>query len=177
METRFKYSSGFLWVTGVMFVGFIVLAFFVPAFKWVAVMMGITFVMAIILYITQKNIALVIDEHGIHEGKAVNYKWYQIDHCYYELRMEGLSRPRRYPYLVIVLNGGKKVSVSLLNYNIKRDDLLKAIDEASGRESCRKNDADSKYEKEVQKKEYKYIIFASIVALIIFFVWAVCSMK
>ena len=178
METRYKYSKDLLWGTGIMLVIFIVLAFFVPPFKWAAAMMGIMFIVAIILYKTQKNNELVIDDYGIREGKTINYKWYQIDHCYYELRLEGsAARPHRYPYLVIVLHGGKKVSVSLLEYSIKKKALLKTIDEASGRSLCRKNDADSKYEKEVEKKEYKNMIIGTIIALIFVLVWIVCSME
>ena len=160
-----------------MFLGFTVLAFFVPESWSLAALMGIMFVVESILYSTQKDIYLVIDDKGIHEGKKLDYKWFQIDHCYFEGRVKGtFTRPLRYPYLVIVLKSGKKVPVDLSSYKFKSKDLLKSIDEASGKNLHYKSDSDSQYEKAVRKKEYKSEVIGAIIGLIIFFVWLLSSM-
>ena len=72
----------------------------------------------------------------------------------------------------IVLKSGKKVPVDLTPYKFKKQTLLKAIDEASGKSLCHKDDSDRQYEKVERKIEYKFMVFA----LILFFVWILCSL-
>lgn len=66
--------------------------------------------------------------------------------------------------------------VDLIGYSIKKKTLLKAIDEASGKSLCHKDNNDSRFEKVVWKKEYKSMLFGGIIGLIIFFVWLFCSL-
>ena len=175
METRFKYNKGSLWIAGIFFLIFTVLAFVVPKSWGLAVITGLTFFGGLYFYRTDKDNDLVIDEWGIHQVKGVDYKWYQIDHCYFERRIDGsVTQPIHYPYLIIVLKSGKKVPVSLNSYRFKKKALLTAIDEASGKSLCHKDDSDSQYEKVVWKKEYKSMFIGAIIALIFIFVWLLC---
>lgn len=177
METRFKYDKGMVWAAGIVFLICIVLAFIVPKMWGLAVIMGLTLIISLYSYRTSKDNDLVIDEWGIHQVKGVDYKWYQIDHCYFEGRIGGsTARPHRYPYLIIVLKSGKRVPVDLIGYSIKKKTLLKAIDEASGKSLCHKDNNDSRFEKVVWKKEHKSMLFGGIIGLIIFFVWLFCSL-
>lgn len=109
METRFKYDKRIIWIAVIFFLIFTVLAFIVPKSWGLAVIMGLTFFGGLYFYRTDKDNDLVIDEWGIHQMKGVDYKWYQINHCYFEGRLGGwFDRPVRYPYLIIVLKSGKK---------------------------------------------------------------------
>lgn len=176
MEIRFKYNKGLLWITGIFFLLFTVLAFWIPDSWWLALVMGLVLIGELFFYRSDKENDLVIDEWGIHQVKGVDYKWHQIDHCYIEGRLNGtVSRPTRYPYLIIVLKSGKRVPIDLSAYKFNRRVLLNAIDEASGKSLCHRDDHDSRYEKTVWKKEYKSIIFGGIIGLIIFFIWLFCS--
>lgn len=89
METRFKYDKGMVWAAGIVFLICIVLAFIVPKMWGLAVIMGLTLIISLYSYRTSKDNDLVIDEWGIHQVKGVDYKWYQIDHCYFEGRIGG----------------------------------------------------------------------------------------
>ena len=174
METRFKYDRRILWVTGILFLIFTVLAFIVPKSWGLTAVLGITFIGGLFFYRTDKDNDLVIDEWGIHQVKGVDYKWYQIDHCYFNGRLRNTitTHYKHYPYLMIVLKSGKKVPVDLTLYKFKKQTLLKAIDEASGKSLCHKDDSDRQYEKVERKIEYKFMVFA----LILFFVWILCSL-
>ena len=105
METRIKRSKGLLWVTGVIFLGMVILAIFVHGGWSLAVFFGILLVVGLILYYLDKDNDLVIDDRGIHQVKGVDYKWYQINHCYCESRLKGSYGPNnglyRSPYLII----------------------------------------------------------------------------
>ena len=176
METRFKYDKRILWISGILFLIFTVLAFIIPKSWGLAVIMGLMFIGILFFYRTDKDNDLVIDEWGIHQMKGVDCKWYQIDHCFFEGRLDGwFDRPIRDPYLIIVLKSGKKVTVNLNSYKFKKPSLLKAIDEASGKSLCHKDDNDSQYEIVVWKNKYKSMLFGGIIGLIIFFVWQFCS--
>jgi hypothetical protein len=51
--------------------------------------MGILLVVELIIYYLDKDNDLVIDDRGIRQVKGVDYKWYQINHCYLASRLEG----------------------------------------------------------------------------------------
>ena len=131
METRIKRSKGLLWVTGVIFLGMVILAIFVHDWS-LAVFMGILLVVALILHYLDKDNDLVIDDRGIHQVKGVDYKWYQINHCYCESRLKGSYGPNnglyRSPFLIIVLNGGKTVSIDLADYDIRNGRICTGYD-------------------------------------------------
>ena len=177
METRIKHSRELLWVTGVIFLGMVILAIFVHDGWGLAVFFGILLVVGLILYYLQKDNDLVIDDRGIHQVKGVDYKWYQINHCYLASRPEGsygrYSGPYRSTYLIIVLNGGKRVSISLASYNIRKMDIMGIIQEASGKDIGYKDAVDLSHEKEVERKKTKSMLIWSIIGAIIFlyFLW------
>ena len=106
METRFKKSKALLWVMGGLFLGMVILAIFVHDWS-LAVFMGILLVVALILHYLDKDNDLVIDDRGIHQVKGVDYKWYQINHCYLASRLEGSygppPGPSRSTYLLLFL--------------------------------------------------------------------------
>ena len=177
METRIKRSKGLLWVTGVIFLGLVILAIFVHGGWSMAVFMGILLVVELILFHREKDNDLVIDDRGIHQVKGVDYKWYQINHCYCESRLKGSYGPNnglyRSPYLIIVLNGGKRVSIDLADYDIRKKDILGIIQEASGKDIGYKDAVDLSHEKEVERKKTKSMLIWSIIGAIIFlyFLW------
>lgn len=184
METRIKRSKGLLLVTGVIFLGMVILAIFVHGGWSLAVFFGILLVVGSILYYLDKDNDLVIDDRGIHQVKGVDYKWYQINHCYCESRLKGSYGPNnglyRSPYLIIVLNGGKRVSIDLADYDIRKKDIIEIIQEASGKDIGYKDTVDLSHEKEVERKKFKSewkwaIITAVIIALVGLFHWLFCS--
>ena len=172
METRFKKSRALLWVTGGLFLGMVILTIFVPNDGSLVVIMGILFVAALILHFLDKDNDLVIDDRGIHQVKGVNYKWYQINHCYCADRLEGsygrYSGPYRSPYLIIVLNGGKRVSINLASYDIRKKDIIGIIQEASGKNIGYKNTVDFSHEEEVERKKNKSLLIGVITTVAIF---------
>ena len=174
METRIKQSKELIWVTGGIFFGMVILSIFVHGVWELAVFFGILLVVGLILYYLDKDNDLVIDDRGIHQVKGVDYKWYQINHCY---RLEGsygrYSGPSRSTYLIIVLNGGKRVSVSLASYDLRKKDILGIIQEASGKGIGYKDAVDLSHEKEVERKKTKSMLIWSIIGAIIFlyFLW------
>jgi hypothetical protein len=177
METRIKKSRELLWGTGIVFLVVLILTIFVHAGWWLAVIMGILLVVELILYQLNKDNDLVIDDRGIHQVKGVDYKWYQINHCYLASRLEGsygrYSGPYRSTYLIIVLNGGKRVSIDLASYNIRKKDIMGIIQEASGKDIGYKDTVDLTHEKEVERKKRKSMLIWSIIGVIIFlfFFW------
>ena len=177
METRIKQSRELLWVTGIVFLAILILTIFVRAGWWLAVFMGILLVVELILYYLDKDNDLVIDDRGIRQVKGGDYKWYQINHCYLASRPEGsygrYSGPSRSTYLIIVLNGGKRVSVSLASYDLRKKDILGIIQEASGKGIGYKDAVDLSHEKEVERKKTKSMLIWSIIGAIIFlyFLW------
>ena len=181
METRIKQSKELLWVTGIVFLAILILTIFVRAGWWLAVFMGILLVVGLILYYLDKDNDLVIDDRGIHQVKGVDYKWYQINHCYLASRLEGsydrYSGPYRSTYLIIVLNGGKKVSINLASYDIRKKDIMGIIQEASGKDIGYKDTVDLTHEKEVERKKRKSMLIGSIIGAIIFlyFFWLFTS--
>ena len=184
METRIQRSKGLLWVTGVIFLGMVILAIFVHGGWSLAVFFGILLVVGLILYYLDKENDLVIDDRGIHQVKGVDYKWYQINHCYCESRLKGSYGPNnglyRSPFLIIVLNGGKRVSIDLADYDIRKKDIIEIIQEASGKDIGYKDTVDLSHEKEVERKKFKSewkwaIITAVIIALVGLFHWLFCS--
>ena len=176
METRFKKSKALLWVMGGLFLGMVILAIFVHDWS-LAVFMGILLVVALILHYLDKDNDLVIDDRGIHQVKGVDYKWYQINHCYLASRLEGsygrYSGPSRSTYLIIVLNGGKRVSVSLDSYDLRKKDIMGIIQEASGKDIGYRDSVDLSHENEVERKKRKSMWIWSIIGAIIFlyFLW------
>ena len=174
METRLRQSREPLWVTGGLFLGMVILTSFAHVHDgwWLPVIMGVLFVAELILFYTQKDNDLVIDNHGIHQVKVIDYKWYQINHCYCESRLKGsysrYSGPYRSSYLVIVLNGGKRVSISLSPYNLRKKDIMGIIQEASGKDIGYKDDVDLSLEKEIERKKFKSMWIGSIISAIIF---------
>ena len=169
METRIQRSKGLLWVTGVIFLGMVILAIFVHGGWSLAVFFGILLVVGLILYYLDKDNDLVIDDRGIH-------------HC--ESRLKGSYGPNnglyRSPYLIIVLNGGKRVSIDLADYDIRKKDIIEIIQEASGKDIGYKDTVDLSHEKEVERKKFKSewkwaIITAVIIALVGLFHWLFCS--
>ena len=164
-------------MTGIVFLAILILTIFVRAGWWLAVFMGILLVVELILYYLDKDNDLVIDDRGIHQVKGVDYKWYQINHCYLASRLEGsygrYSGPSRSTYLIIVLNGGKRVSVSLASYDLRKKDILGIIQEASGKGIGYKDAVDLSHEKEVERKKTKSMLIWSIIGAIIFlyFLW------
>lgn len=181
METRIKKSRELLWVTGIVFLVVLILTIFVRAGWWLAVIMGILLVVELILYYLDKDNDLVIDDRGIRQVKGVDYKWYQINHCYLASRLEGsygrYSGPYRSTYLIIVLNGGKKVSINLASYDIRKKDIMGIIQEASGKDMGYKDIVDLTHEKEVERKKRKSMLIGSIIGAIIFlyFFWLFTS--
>ena len=177
METRIKQSKAPLWVMGGLFFGMVILAIFIHDGWDLAVFFGILLVVGLILYYLNKDNDLVIDDRGIHQVKGVDYKWYQINHCYLASRLEGsygrYSGPSRSTYLIIVLNGGKRVSISLDSYDIRKKDIMGIIQEASGKDIGYKDAVDLSHEKEVERKKNKSILVWSIIGAIIFlyFLW------
>ena len=180
METRFKKSKALLWVMGGLFLGMVILAIFVHDWS-LAVFMGILLVVALILHYLDKDNDLVIDDRGIHQVKGVDYKWYQINHCYLASRLEGSygppPGPSRSTYLIIVLNGGKRVSIGLASYDIRKKDIMGIIQEASGKDIGYKDTVDLTHEKEVERKKRKSMLIGSIIGVIIFlyFLWLFTS--
>ena len=181
METRIKQSKELLWVTGIVFLVILILTIFVRAGWWLAVFMGILLVVGLILYYLDKDNDLVIDDRGIRQVKGGDYKWYQINHCYLASRLEGCygrySGPYRSTYLIIVLNGGKKVSINLASYDIRKKDIMGIIQEASGKDIGYKDTVDLTHEKEVERKKRKSMLIGSIIGAIIFlyFFWLFTS--
>lgn len=177
METRIKKSRELLWGTGIVFLVVLILTIFVHAGWWLAVIMGILLVVELILYQLNKDNDLVIDDRGIHQVKGGDYKWYQINHCYLASRLEGSygrnSGPYRSTYLIIVLNGGKRVSIDLASYDIRKKDIMGIIQEASGKDIGYKDTVDLTHEKEVERKKRKSMLIGSIIGMIIFlfFFW------
>ena len=177
METRIKQSRELIWVTGGIFLGMVILAIFVHGVWELAVIFGILLVVGLILYYLQKDNDLVIDDRGIHQVKGVDYKWYQINHCYLASRLEGgygrYSGPSRSTYLIIVPNGGKRVSVSLASYDLRKKDIMGIIQEASGKDMGYKDAVDLSHEKDVERKTNKSMLIWSIIGAIIFlyFLW------
>ena len=164
-------------MTGIVFLVVLILTIFVRAGWWLAVFMGILLVVGLILYYLDKDNDLVIDDRGIHQVKGVDYKWYQINHCYLASRLEGrygrYSGPYRSTYLIIVLNGGKRVSIDLASYDIRKKDIMGIIQEASGKDIGYKDTVDLPHEKEVERKKRKSMLIWSIIGVIIFlfFFW------
>ena len=181
METRIKQSKELLWVTGIVFLAILILTIFVRAGWWLAVFMGILLVVELILYQLNKDNDLVIDDRGIRQVKGGDYKWYQINHCYLASRLEGgydrYRGPYRSTYLIIVLNGGKKVSINLASYDIRKKDIMGIIQEASGKDIGYKDTVDLTHEKEVERKKRKSLLIGSIIGAIIFlyFFWLFTS--
>ena len=177
METRIKKSRELLWGTGIVFLVVLILTIFVHAGWWLAVIMGILLVVELILYQLNKDNDLVIDDRGIHQVKGGDYKWYQINHCYLASRLEGsygrYSGPYWSTYLIIVLNGGKRVSIDLASYDIRKKDIMGIIQEVSGKDIGYKDTVDLTHEKEVERKKRKSMLIGSIIGVIIFlfFFW------
>lgn len=172
METRIKKSRELLWGTGIVFLVVLILTIFVHAGWWLAVIMGILLVVELILYQLNKDNDLVIDDRGIHQVKGVDYKWYQINHCYLASRLEGSygppPGPSRSTYLIIVLNGGKRVSIGLASYDIRKKDIMGIIQEASGKDIGYRDSVDLSHENEVERKKRKSMWIWSIIGAIIF---------
>jgi len=181
METRIKQSRELLWVTGIVFLVVLILTIFARTGWSLAVFMGILFIVALILHYLDKDNDLVIDDRGIHQVKGVNYKWYQINHCYLASRLEGsygrYSGPYRSTYLIIVLNGGKRVSIDLASYDIRKKDIMGIIQEASGKDIGYRDPVDLSHENEVERKKRKSMWIWSIIGAIIFlyFLWLFTS--
>ena len=175
METRIKQSRELLWVTGIVFLVVLILTIFARTGWSLAVFMGILLVVELILFHREKDNDLVIDDRGIHQVKGVDYKWYQINHCYCESRLKGSYGPNnglyRSPYLIIVLNGGKRVSIDLADYDIRKKDILGIIQEASGKDIGYKDTVDLSHEKEVERKkfksEWKWAIFTAVIIALV----------
>ena len=177
METRIKQSKELIWVTGGIFFGMVILSIFVHGVWELAVFFGILLVVGLILYYLDKDNDLVIDDRGIHQVKGVDYKWYQINHCYLASRLEGSygppPGPSRSTYLIIVLNGGKRVSIGLASYDIRKKDIMGIIQEASGKDIGYRDSVDLSHENEVERKKRKSMWIWSIIGAIIFlyFFW------
>ena len=176
METRIRQSKEALWVTGGFFLGMVILTSFVH-FRddwWLPVFWGILFVVELIHYYTQKDNDLVIDDRGIHQVKGIDYKWYQINHCYCESRLKGsydrYSGPYRSSYLIIVLNGGKRVSIPLRSYDLRKKDIMGIIQETSRKDIGYRDDVDISFEKDIERKKFKSMWLGSIIFAIIFFI-------
>ena len=177
METRIKKSRELLWVTGGLFLGMVILTIYFHDDGSLVVITGILFVVSLILYYLNKDNDLVIDDRGIHQVKGVDYKWYQINHCYLASRLEGSygppPGPSRSTYLIIVLNGGKRVSIGLASYDIRKKDIMGIIQEASGKDIGYRDSVDLSHENEVERKKRKSMWIWSIIGAIIFlyFFW------
>lgn len=150
----------------------VILTIFVHDGWPLAVFMGILLVVGLILDYLEKDNDLVIDDRGIHQVKGVNYKWYQINHCYLASRLEGSygppPGPTRSTYLIIVLNGGKRVTINLASYDIRKKGIIGIIQEASGKDIGYKDSVDLSHEKEVERKKRKSMWIGPIIGLIIF---------
>ena len=83
--------------------------------------------------------------------------------------------PSRSTYLIIVLNGGKRVSIGLASYDIRKKDIMGIIQEASGKDIGYRDSVDPSHENEVERKKRKSMWIWSIIGAIIFLYFFGCS--